>query len=94
MANPKKIDDERIEVTVIKHKDEILSQLQRQLKLEKDVERELNKIQNRILELREEADELELAYYDDTGEEVIEETNDGISQVTKQIEENDDGRKL
>ncbi len=75
MPEPKKIDDERIEVTVVKHKDEILSQLQRQLKLERDVQQELDKIQCRIIILKEEAAVLRVTYYEDTGEEVKEETN-------------------
>ncbi len=73
MASPKKIDDERIEVTVIKHKDEILSQLQRQLKLERSIECELDRIRGKIAVLKAEASVLKLTYYEDTGEEVKEE---------------------
>lgn len=75
MTNPKKIDDEHIEVTVVKHKDEILAQLQRQLKLEKGVKRELVKIRDKIAILKSEAEVLKLTYYEDDGEEVVEETN-------------------
>ena len=69
MKEPKKIDDERIEVTVIKHKDEILSQLQRQLKLERNIEEELGRIRDKITTLKAEAGVLKLTYYEDTGEE-------------------------
>ncbi len=79
MPEPKKIDDERIEVTVVKHKDEILSQLQRQLKLERSIECELARIRGKIAVLKAEAHVLRLTYYEDTGEEVTnEETNGNV----------------
>ncbi len=77
MSEPKKIDDERIEVTVVKHKDEILSQLQRQLKFERSIERELARIRDKITALKAEAHVLRLTYYEDTGEEVTDEETNG-----------------
>lgn len=73
MTNPRKIDDERIEVTVVKHKDEILRQLQNALRQEAAAKRTLQDAQNKITVLKEEAAELKLTYFDDTGEEVVEE---------------------
>lgn len=78
MVNPKRIDDENIEVTVVKHKDEILLQLQQALQQEAAAKRTLQNAQNRITVLKEEAAELKLTYYEDTGEEVVDEENDDV----------------